>query len=223
MSLEQELDRAIATATAMAAEGEQLTAVMPAQPDAHETVYLSAFERGAERTYVVFDDSGKVISDRRTVGDTVTVIALAERAEEVSAATAAEDLQLAFSDLAATLGQLDPEAAAAAAAVADAAAQTGAAAAGPRAASPAYLDQIAQIAADLGASLDVFEQHAEQLAAAAATDPAKAEPAAAAWQAMALAARSGDPAGFGQAMTAATGAMDALVDEVVEHYRVGLT
>ena len=107
--------------------------------------------------------------------------------------------------------------------MADAAAKTAAAAAGPRAASPAYLDQIAQIAADLGASLDVFEQHAERLAAAAATDPAKAEPAAAAWQAMALAARSGDPAGFGQAMTAATGAMDALVDEVVEHYRVGLT
>ena len=71
--------------------------------------------------------------------------------------------------------------------------------------------------------LDVFEQHAERLAAAAATEPAKAEPAAAAWQGMALAARSGDPAGFGQAMTAATGAMDALVDEVVEHYRVGLT
>ncbi len=223
MTLERELDRAIATATTMAAAGEQVTAVMPAQPGAHEMVYLSAFERGAERTYVVFDDSGAVISDRRTVGDTVTVIALAERAEEVSAATAAEDLQLAFSDLAATLGSIDHDAAAAAAAVAGTAARTAATASGPRAASPAYLDQIAQVAGDLGAALDVFEQHAEQLAAAAATDPAKAEPAAAAWQAMALAARSGDPAGFGQAMTAATGAMDALIEEVVEHYRVGLT
>ena len=100
---------------------------------------------------MVFDDSGTVISDRRMVGDTVTVIALAERAEEVSAATAAEDLQLAFSDLAATLGPIDHEAASAAAAVAGAAATTAAAAAGPRAASPSYLDQIAEIAADLGA------------------------------------------------------------------------
>ncbi len=145
MSLEHDLDRAITTATAMAIEGEQLK--RSCRPSlTRQTVYLSAFERGAERTYVVFDNSGTVISDRRMVGDTVTVIALAERAEEVSAATAAEDLQLAFSDLATALGPLDHEAATAAAAVAVAAAETAAAAAGPRAASPAYLDRIAHVA-----------------------------------------------------------------------------
>jgi hypothetical protein len=209
VTLELELDRAIATASSMAGDGEHLAAVMPAQPVTGQTVYLSAFERGAARSYVVLDGSGEIVSDRRVVADAVAVLAMAERAEEVAAAPAADDLELAFTDLATTFAELDPAAAAAAS--------------GPRAASPAYLDRIAHVANTLGASLDVFEQHAERLAAAAAADPAMAEPAAAAWQALALAARSGDPAGFAQAMTAVTGSLDALVDEVIEHYRVGLS
>ena len=69
-----------------------------------------------------------------------------------------------------------------------------------------YLDRIAHVAGPISVRpIDVFEQHAERLAAAAASDPAMGEPAAAAWQAMALVARSGDPAGFAQAMTAVTG------------------
>jgi hypothetical protein len=223
VTLAVELDRAIAAASSMAGEGEQLAAVMPAQPITGQTVYLSAFERGDALSYVVLDDAGEIVSDRRVVADAVAVLAMAERAEEVAAAPAADDLALVFTDLATALAKLDPDAAAAASAVAAAATETGAAAAGPRAASPAYLDRIAHVAGGLGATLDVFEQHAERLAAAAATDPAMAEPAATAWQALALAARSGDPAGFAQAMTAVTGSMDALVDEVIEHYRVGLS
>ena len=221
--LEAELDRAITAASSLVDEGEQLTAVMPAEPITGRMVYLTAFERGEGRSYVVLDSSGEIVSDRRLVADAVAVLAMAERAEEVAAAPAAEDLELAFTDLATTLANVDPDAATAASAVAAAASRTAAAAAGPRAASPAYLDRIAHVASDLGAAIDVFEQHAERLAAAAAGDPAMGEPAAAAWQAMALVARSGDPAGFAQAMTAVTGSMDALVDEVIEHYRVGLT
>jgi hypothetical protein len=219
---ELDLDRAIAVATGMAGEGEQLSAVIPAAPDPSRVVYLAAFERDEDISYVLFDDAGEAVTDRREIGDAVTVIALSERAEEVSAATAAEDLQLAFGDVAEQLKPVDADAAAAAAAVALAASATAATAAGPRAASPAYLDRLAQAAVGMGESFHVFEHHAEQLAARAATDPALQEPAAAAWQAMALAARSGDPAGLAQAMTATTGAVDALVEDVLEHYRAPL-
>ncbi len=222
MSLEQELDRAIEIAAGMAADGETLAAVMPAEPDTGRLVYLAAYERGEHISYALLDSHGTVVGERRRVGDAVTVIALAERAEEAAAATAADDLRLVFADLTELLRSVDPEASQAAAAVAEAAAATAEAAAGPRAASPGYLDRIAQVAGPLGETFAVFEQHAEALAATAATDPAMAEPAAAAWQAMALAARSGDPAGLAQAMTATAGVVDALVDDVLEHYRVDL-
>ena len=39
--------------------------------------------------------------------------------------------------------------------------------------------------------------------------------------ALSAAARAGDPANFASAMTAASGAVDALVADVLDHYRVG--
>jgi hypothetical protein len=39
---------------------------------------------------------------------------------------------------------------------------------------------------------------------------------------MAAAARAGEPGNFARAMTAASGAVDALVADVLDHYRVEL-
>jgi hypothetical protein len=223
VSLEDDLDRAIAMAQGMASADERLAAVMPAESEPGQIVFLTAFEGADELSYAVLAMDGSVLTDRRAVGDVVTVLALAERAEELSAATEADGLQLAFGDLETTLRSVDAEAADAAAGVVAAAAETAQIAAGPRAATPAYLDRVAHVAEAMAVALDAFEQQAERLAAAAATDPAMADPAAAAWQAMALAARSGDPAGLAQAMTAGAGSMEALVEDVLEHYRVALT
>ncbi len=211
------------TAAGLAGEGERVAAVMTAAPTGAGTFYLVAFESAAGHSYAVLDDSGEIVRDRRVVGDVVTVIGLAELAEEVSAATAAEQLEQLFTDLAETLDGLDAQAAAGARQVAQAAVGLGQVAAGPRAASPAYLDRLAAAAEPLAVALDQFEAEAQRLAQAAGAEPALADAASAAWQALAVASRCGDPAGFGQAMSAAGGSLEALVDEVLEHHRVALT
>ena len=83
-------------------------------------------------------------------------------------------------------------------------------------ATPAYLDRIAACAAELSAALDVFAALTQRL------PPDKAEPAAAAWRAMAAVARTGDPANLASALTAAGGAVDALVGDVLAGYAAEL-
>src|SRR6185437_324435 len=125
--------------------------------------------------------------------DAVSLAALAERAEEVSGATAADDLVEQFREAAESLRAAgEGKAAVAAEAVAEAGARLGAAAAGPRAATPVYLDRQAAPAAQ------------------------------AAWTALAAAGRAGEPGNFARAMTAASGAVDALVADVLDNYRVEL-
>jgi hypothetical protein len=83
-------------------------------------------------------------------------------------------------------------------------------------ATPAYLDRIAACAGELSGALDVFAAVTQRL------PPDKAEPAAAAWRAMAAVARTGDPANLASALTAAGGAVDALVGDVLAGYAAEL-
>jgi len=80
----------------------------------------------------------------------------------------------------------------------------------------AYLDRIAACAAELSGALDLFAAHAERL------PPDQAGPAAAAWRALAAVARTGDPANMATALTAAGGAVDALVGDVLAGYAAEL-
>jgi len=216
MTLEAELERARDAAARLGPPDRCPDAVLPAEPHAGARVYLAAFS-GEEISYLAVDGDGNAVTDRSLVRDTVAMLALAERADEVSGAVAAEELEAAFAAAAAELGAagLTGERDAAEA-VRSAVAALSAEAAGPRIATPAYLDRIAAGAAELSGALDVFAAHAERL------PPEHAGPAAAAWRALAAVARTGDPANMATALTAAGGAVDALVGDVLAGYAAEL-
>jgi hypothetical protein len=220
MTLEEELETAVAAAGRHARPGEQAVAVMAAEP-AGTRLFVVALAAGEELGYVAIDRAGSAVADRRLVKDAVSLAALAERAEEVSGATAADDLVAQFREASGTLSRAgEGEAAAAAEAVAVAGERLGAAAAGPRAATPVYLDRLAALAADLAAAIEAFVPFAERLGQGGEQPTPTA---AAAWEALAAAGRAGEPGNFARAMTAASGAVEALVADVLDNYRVELT
>src|SRR6185312_12448577 len=91
MTLEEELETAVTAAGRHARPGEQPVAVMAAEP-AGTRVFVVALAAGDELGFVAVDGAGTAVADRRLVKDAVSLAALAERAEEVSGATAADDL-----------------------------------------------------------------------------------------------------------------------------------
>jgi hypothetical protein len=217
MSLEVELERALDAAARLGPASSRPDAVLPAEPRAGARVYLAAFGGGEQIRYLAVDREGNAVTDRSLLRDTVTMLALAERADEVSGAVAAEELEAGFAAAAAELGGAGLKAERdAAEAVQRAVAALADEAAGPRVATPVYLDRIAARAAELSGALDVLAAHAERL------PPEQAQPAAAAWRAMAAVARTGDPANLAQALTAAGGAVDALVGDVLAGYTAEL-
>jgi hypothetical protein len=219
MTLEEELETAVAAAGRHARPGEEPVAVMAAEP-AGARVFVVALAAGEELGYLAVDGAGAPVADRRLVKDAVSLAALAERAEEVSGATAADELVAQFRASSGALRRAgEREAADAAEAVAGAGERLGEAAAGPRAATPVYLDRIAALAGELAGAIEAFIAHAERLGQGAERPTPAAE---AAWAALATAARAGEPGNFARAMTASSGAVDALVADVLDHYRVEL-
>ena len=100
--------------------------------------------------YLAVDGEGNAVTDRSLVRDAVAMLALAERADEVSGAVAADQLEEAFATAATELGSAGLAAERDAAdAVRRSLAALSAEAAGPRVATPAYLDRIAACAAEL--------------------------------------------------------------------------
>jgi hypothetical protein len=82
VGLSEDLERAGASAAALAQDGEQVVGVVPAQAEPDERTYLCAFVRGEERTWLVLDDRGAPVTSRDVVRRTVSIIALCELAEE---------------------------------------------------------------------------------------------------------------------------------------------
>ena len=78
-------------------------AVLPAEPGVGALVYLVAFDRRGELTYLALDEGHRPVDDRRLVRDAVAMLALAERAEEVAGAAVAEELAAALEASAAEL------------------------------------------------------------------------------------------------------------------------
>jgi hypothetical protein len=221
MTLEQELETTLAAAGRHAQGDEQPVAVIATEPAGGARVYVIAFTAGGDLAYLALDESGTPVSDRRLVRDAVALAALAERAEEVSGATAAEELVARFTEAAERLRGADAAAAAAAAdAVVAAAGRLAAAATGPRPATAQYLDRMAALAGELAAALDAFVPHAQRVPEASmGTVSEVASPRAVVEAALGAASAAGDPANFASAMTAASGAVDALVSDVIDHYR----
>jgi hypothetical protein len=82
VSLEEELSAAGEAARAHAREGEELLAVIPAEPGRGARVYLCAFGRGEERSWLALDAVGNPVADRALVRDAVAIAAMCELAEE---------------------------------------------------------------------------------------------------------------------------------------------
>ena len=82
MALDEELNAPARPPRALAADGEELVAVIPAEPGTGARVYLCAYERDGERTWLALDATGNPIADRVLVRDAVAIAAMVELAEE---------------------------------------------------------------------------------------------------------------------------------------------
>jgi hypothetical protein len=82
MPLEDELAAAGAAARAHVRDGEELAAVIPTEPGTGARVYLCAYARGEERSWLALDEGGRPVADRVLVRDAVSIAAMCELAEE---------------------------------------------------------------------------------------------------------------------------------------------
>ena len=199
---------------------------MAAEPPPGARVYVVAFAAGDELGYVALDSDGAPVADRRLVKDAVSLAALAERAEEVSGATAADELVERFGEAAAVLRgsatRTRPPPPTPWSPPRRAPGRRRGRAAGGDAAVPRPDGRAAR--PSWRAALDAFvaARRAAARGRASGTVSPGRTPREVAWTALAAAARAGDPANFAQAMTAASGAVDALVADVLDHYRAEL-
>jgi hypothetical protein len=93
VELREELERIAERAVEHAGEGEQIAAVMAAEP-ADGRVYLVAFRGDGEATsWLLLDSTGAPVEDRAAVRDAVGLIALAEVAEDSAAGGELDELR----------------------------------------------------------------------------------------------------------------------------------
>lgn len=86
MTLLDDLERIFDLAARHAPEGHGVGAVLAAEPAEGSRYYLCAFEaQDTGRAWVVVDDAGTPVTDRRCVRDTVAIAALCEIAGEAAA------------------------------------------------------------------------------------------------------------------------------------------
>jgi hypothetical protein len=82
MALREDLERIAEAAAPFAAEGEQLAGILAAEPPAGGRVYLCAFRSGEAVSWLALDESGEPVTRRERLREAVTLVALAEIAEE---------------------------------------------------------------------------------------------------------------------------------------------
>ena len=84
MGLSDDLDRIAEVARGHAEPGEELAAVIPAEPAAGLRVYLCAFGGVGGKAWLALDDDGRPVHDRALLRDAVSIAALCEIAEETA-------------------------------------------------------------------------------------------------------------------------------------------
>jgi hypothetical protein len=82
VTLEEELIAVGEAAGEQARDGEELVAVIPTEPGSGARVYLCAYDRGKERTWLALDGGLHPVADRILVRDAVAIAAMCELAEE---------------------------------------------------------------------------------------------------------------------------------------------
>ena len=154
MSLADELEQIAEAAQEHAAQGEEVAAVIPAEPADGMRVYLCAFASSEDRSWIALDARGGAVTDRGLVHDAVTIAALCELAEENAGGGDVEALKLQLEELGRVEGVELVSNAQTALAELEAVLEEP-----PRVASPVYLDRIGlatrrfeQALGELGAS-----------------------------------------------------------------------
>ena len=148
MPLEEELSAAHEAAQAHAEDGEALVAVIPTEPGRGARVYLCAYARDDDRSWLALDGGGHPIADRVLVRDAVSIAAMCELAEESAGGGDVGDLRARLVELRLTENPEGIEEAEVAAAELQEAVQ-----AAPRVASVEYLDTLGLAAARLEGAL----------------------------------------------------------------------
>lgn len=82
MALAEELESVAADVARFAEEGEELVGVLAAEPASGERLYVCAFERGEERSWLVVNAEAIPVEDRARVREAVSIAAVCELAEE---------------------------------------------------------------------------------------------------------------------------------------------
>jgi hypothetical protein len=149
VALEDDLERIASAARSLARPGEELAAVIPAEPAAAQRVYLCAFIDDARtRTWLLLEESGRPVADRALVREAVSIAAMCELAEEVAGGGKLEKLRQQLSELRRTenpegIDEAEDALEALAALVAGQ----------PRLATPAHLDRVGEAARRLERAL----------------------------------------------------------------------
>ena len=137
MALADELESIAAAVGLFADEGEELVGVLAAEPASGERLYVCAFAREGERSWLVVDADGAPMEDRARIREAVSIAAVCELAEETAAGGELEELRAQLLTLRLTENPEGIEEAEEAALELEATLS-----APPRVASPAYLDRV---------------------------------------------------------------------------------
>jgi hypothetical protein len=92
VALTDDLDRIAEVATSFAEDGEQVSAVLAAEPPGDGRIYLCAYNAGGEITWLALDDRGEPVTDRERVRAAASLVALSEVAEESAGGGELDDL-----------------------------------------------------------------------------------------------------------------------------------
>jgi hypothetical protein len=84
MDLERDLRRIAEAAGRHAAEGEDVSGIVPAEPAGGIRLYVCAYSGDAGTTWLVLDATGVPVEDRSLVYEAVSIAALCEVAEEAA-------------------------------------------------------------------------------------------------------------------------------------------
>ena len=137
MALAEELESVAVAVVRFADEGEELVGVLAAEPASGERLYVCAFERGEERSWLVVDAEGTPVEDRARMREAVSIAAVCELAEENAGGGHLDELRAQLLTLRLTENPEGTEEAEEAALELESTLSPP-----PRIASPAYLDRV---------------------------------------------------------------------------------
>jgi hypothetical protein len=139
VSLADDLDRVAQAAEAFADDGEEIVGILPTEPSRGERIYLCAFARANDRSWLALDEDGAPVESRARVREAVSIAALCEVADETAGGGDLSELRSQLVTLRITESPPGIEEAEEAALALE-----GAVAAPPRLASPQYLDALGE-------------------------------------------------------------------------------